>query len=96
MRSFLLLAGLLGLAGCAEPDGIPRGGDVLLIVVDTLRADALSSYGNPAPTSPNLDALATDGIRFVKMSKGTESDSGGGGLPGYYLPITASCTLDVE
>ena len=67
MRSFLLLAGLLGLAGCAEPDGIPRGGDVLLIVVDTLRADALSSYGNPAPTSPNLDALATDGIRFDEV-----------------------------
>ena len=39
---------------------------------------------------------ATDGIRFVKSSKGSESDSGSGGLPGYYLPITVSCTLDVE
>lgn len=48
--------------GCA--DSAPPKGDVLLIVIDTLRADALSSYGNPMPTSPNLDALAADGLRF--------------------------------
>ncbi len=47
-------------------------------------------------TVSTTQSSSTDGIRFVKMSKGTESDSGGGGLPGYYLPITASCTLDVE
>ncbi|MBA2321096.1 MAG: sulfatase-like hydrolase/transferase, partial [Deltaproteobacteria bacterium] len=38
--------------------------DVVLIVVDTLRADHLSSWGYPRPTSPNIDALAARGIRF--------------------------------
>lgn len=38
--------------------------NVLLITIDTLRADALGSYGGVAAT-PNLDALAGDGIRFT-------------------------------
>ncbi|MBI3261760.1 MAG: sulfatase-like hydrolase/transferase [Acidobacteria bacterium] len=37
--------------------------NVLLITIDTLRADALGCYGGPAAT-PNLDGLARDGIRF--------------------------------
>ena len=53
----------------------------------------VSDCGSTPPTAQNT---ATDGIRFVKSSKGSESDSGSGGLPGYYLPITVSCTLDVE
>jgi len=32
--------------------------NLILIVLDTLRADALSSYGNPLPTTPFLDGLA--------------------------------------
>ena len=51
------------LAGCAgEAPG--RRPDVLLIVIDTLRADHLGSYGHPAPTSPRIDALAADGAVF--------------------------------
>ena len=38
--------------------------NVLLITIDTLRADALSSYGGPAQT-PNLDRLAREGARFA-------------------------------
>jgi arylsulfatase A-like enzyme len=38
--------------------------NVVLIAIDTLRADALSCYGNARPTSPNLDALAGDGVLF--------------------------------
>ena len=38
--------------------------NVLLITIDTLRADALSSYGGVAQT-PNLDALAARGMRFT-------------------------------
>ena len=37
--------------------------NLLLITIDTLRADAPSSYGGPAQT-PNLDALAAAGTRF--------------------------------
>ena len=40
--------------------------NVLLIVVDTLRADYVSSYGGRART-PNIDALARRGIRFSRF-----------------------------
>ncbi|HMB80326.1 MAG TPA: sulfatase, partial [Vicinamibacterales bacterium] len=38
--------------------------NVLLITVDTLRADALGCDGGPART-PNIDALAASGVRFT-------------------------------
>jgi arylsulfatase A-like enzyme len=43
------------------PHGSP---DVLLIVLDTLRADRLSVYGYPRETTPTLTRLAKRGIRF--------------------------------
>lgn len=39
---------------------------MLLIVVDSLRADRLSSYGYGHPTSPNLDRLAADSVRYER------------------------------
>ncbi|RLB56018.1 MAG: hypothetical protein DRJ42_04540 [Deltaproteobacteria bacterium] len=43
----------------------PEGaGNVLFIVVDTLRADHLPGYGYEGIETPNLDALADDAIRF--------------------------------
>jgi arylsulfatase A-like enzyme len=41
-----------------------RTPNVILIVVDTLRADHLSIYGYPRTTSPNIDRLASHGILF--------------------------------
>jgi arylsulfatase A-like enzyme len=38
--------------------------NVLLIVLDTVRADRLSLYGYRRPTSPTLERLAKQGIRF--------------------------------
>ncbi len=38
--------------------------NVLLIVLDTVRADHLSLYGYPRPTSPALERLAQRGTRF--------------------------------
>ncbi len=40
--------------------------DVLMIVLDTMRADRLSCYGYPQPTSPNLDAFAGDALLFER------------------------------
>lgn len=40
--------------------------NILLIVVDTLRADHLGCYGYLQPTSPNLDRLAADGVVFQR------------------------------
>ena len=38
--------------------------NVLLVTVDTLRADRLQSYGYPVPVSPTIDALAAGGVLF--------------------------------
>ena len=38
--------------------------NVLLITIDTLRADALGSYGNRNAATPVLDRLAAGGLRF--------------------------------
>lgn len=38
--------------------------NILLIVVDTLRADALGCYRSGDKTTPNLDRLAREGVRF--------------------------------
>ncbi len=40
--------------------------NVLLIVLDTLRADHLSCSGYPRATTPNLDRLATEGVLFER------------------------------
>ena len=39
--------------------------NILLVSVDTLRADRLSSYGYARDTSPNIDALLARGVRFA-------------------------------
>jgi arylsulfatase A-like enzyme len=38
--------------------------NVILYLVDTLRADALGSYGSVRPTSPAADAFAKDAVRY--------------------------------
>jgi len=52
----------------ALPAGAPGGPNVLVIVLDTLRADRLGCYGHERPTSPFLDALAAEGARFHRAS----------------------------
>jgi arylsulfatase A-like enzyme len=44
----------------------PRFPDILLLTVDTLRADRLSAYGYARPTSPHLDRLLASGVRFTR------------------------------
>ncbi len=41
-----------------------RGLDVLLVTIDTLRADALGVYGNARSETPWIDRLAREGARF--------------------------------
>ena len=61
-----LSAAALLLAGCGAgaPPAPAPGADVVLVIIDTLRADGLSCYGNPRPTTPHLDALAARGTLF--------------------------------
>ena len=60
LRGFALGVTLLLAMSC----GGPPTGSVILIVVDTLRADHLGLYGYDRPTSPTLDAWAAEGRVF--------------------------------
>jgi arylsulfatase A-like enzyme len=49
------------------PPGLrPRQRNVLLVSLDTLRADRLGAYGYRRPTSPRLDAFAAEGTLFER------------------------------
>ncbi len=41
---------------------------VILITIDTLRADRLSSYGSDRVETPHMDRLAAEGVRFANAS----------------------------
>jgi len=51
-------------AACGR--GKPERWNVLLLVVDTLRADRLSLYGYPRPTSPYLQTFAREAVVFTR------------------------------
>jgi len=51
----------IGLPGCDSQAARP---DIVLVTIDTLRADHCSAYGYPVPTTPSLDALAARGVLF--------------------------------
>jgi arylsulfatase A-like enzyme len=69
-----------GLAGITAPRGEGKGAgpypsvpltftaprNVILIVIDTLRADHLSCYGYARATSPSIDRLAAEGALFER------------------------------
>src|SRR3954454_1395727 len=45
-----------------------RPANVLLISIDTLRADHVGSYGDAPAQTPALDQLAARGLRFTRAS----------------------------
>jgi len=57
---------VLGACGGSASDGRPR--NAILISIDTLRPDHLSCYGHDRPTSPTLDKLAGEGVRFTDVT----------------------------
>ena len=67
--------------GIALPEGVALWGDPLLVtpgrrqgknlvvvLIDTLRADALGAYGGRDRLTPNLDAFARQGIRLAELT----------------------------
>lgn len=63
----LLLALLLGFGGIVRGSDSPRKVNVVVLVLDQLRADQLHCYGNPRLTSPNIDRMAERGVRFSRF-----------------------------
>jgi len=67
--TLLLLAAAVvgGCTGATDPDETAAYRPVVLIVVDTLRADHLGAYGyDERPTSPNIDRWAQKGLVFER------------------------------
>ena len=67
MRRLLLLAASLVLApACSSPE--PIGNDprpsIVVVTIDTLRADHLGCYGYPRDTSPHIDRFAEEALLF--------------------------------
>ena len=60
----LCVFALLGCGQDEDREGPGNPQNVLLISIDTTRADALGCYGSPLGATPNLDRLATAGVRF--------------------------------
>jgi len=68
VRALILTLAAAGLAGCSAepaPPSPPALRHVVLITIDTLRADHVGAYGGSART-PAIDALARDGARFER------------------------------
>lgn len=56
------VAALMGSLSCCQP--APQRPDIILIVADTLRRDALGVYGASPAATPKLDSLAAQGVVF--------------------------------
>lgn len=83
------LVGLL--AGCPGP--LPEGDaaqpDIVLVSVDSLRADHLSSYGYARATSPGLDRLGARGLRFTNARSASPWT-----LPSHMTMLTGRWPID--
>lgn len=100
-RIAVLVSGLLALACSGVEDRPPS---VILIVIDTLRADAVSAYGAAEGTTPTLDGLAARGVVYrnalspsswtlpshASLFTGVGVDRHGVGMPGRQLLVPAN------
>lgn len=65
MTRALLIALALLIAGCARETAAPP--DIVLVVIDTLRADSLPPYGAPRENAPNLADFAQGAVVFGRV-----------------------------
>ena len=61
----------------------PGRPNVVWLVIDTLRADHVSTYGYPVRTTPNLDAIGADGAVFERAISGSSWT-----IPSHYHMVT--------
>lgn len=59
-----LAALALAAAGCGPPAAPPPARNLVVVVIDTLRADRVGAYGHDRDTTPAVDALAARGVLF--------------------------------
>ncbi|MFP6584888.1 MAG: sulfatase [Candidatus Hydrogenedentota bacterium] len=58
----IILSSFSGIQSATAEESESRP-NIVLILIDTLRADLLGCYGRPGDPSPEIDALARDGVR---------------------------------
>lgn len=61
VRSSWFVTATLLVLGCGGERPRP---DIILVSIDSLRADHVGSYGYPRETTPFMDRLASEGVRF--------------------------------
>jgi arylsulfatase A-like enzyme len=69
-RTIALLAGVMGLVGCSRIE-VPEQPSVVVITLDTTRADHLSTLGGPPGITPNLDAFGDRSAVFTNARSET-------------------------
>jgi len=106
LLTMALLASACGLPDIPDPVLLPSGDptrpDIVLLSVDTLRADHLSSYGHSRPTSPFIDSLAAQGQRYTQARSASpwtlpaHTSMMTGQLPTTHLVVDDSLALDPQ
>ncbi len=65
----IAIAGMVAIAAAVVLIRYPfaQPPNLVLIMIDTLRQDKLSAYGFPEETSPEIDRMAEQGVRFDRV-----------------------------
>ena len=72
--AILALATVMLLAASCGDESAPAAGgrpNILLVLIDTIRADHMGCYGHHRPTTPHLDSLAGAGTLYARMMSGS-------------------------
>jgi choline-sulfatase len=64
LRAALLVGSLAALGCAAEPERTATARHLVVVSLDTTRADYLGAYGNPWVSTPRIDALARESVVF--------------------------------
>ncbi len=80
LTSLALVLGLTNCGGSSSGKAPEDGEVVLVLLIDTLRRDALGCYGREGADTPRMDQLSAEGIRFEQAISSS----------GWTLPAVAS------
>ena len=80
-----------------ETEANAKAPDIVMVVVDTLRADHLGLYGNGDATSPNIDKLASEAVVFDQyITSASWTRASFASLYTSMLPSGHKCVLKAE
>ena len=79
----------VGGSGCRQDSFVAR--NVVLVTLDTLRADHLGCYGYPRETSPVLDRMAAGGVRFDRAFAAMATT-----VPSHASLLTSRMPMDLD